>query len=144
MGLALLLRKTPSSWTVPYHLSFVKKFAKKNAFDHQSFKKWSTRSILETLREKERVDPVVWFPEQTINVIWWSASSPELSNKHQGITWLVVGRTLPVRSFMYTSLSAPLHAVLDAAAGGLQTVTHLLLEFAFAKEIWRKVHWFVS
>eukprot|EP00061_Rhincodon_typus_P009485 g33034.t1 len=58
-------------------------------------RKWSARSVLETLWEKERVDPVTWFPEQIVKVIWQNASSPELSNKHQGITWLVVRRALP-------------------------------------------------
>eukprot|EP00061_Rhincodon_typus_P014824 g42137.t1 len=31
-----------------------KKFRKKNTFDHKSIRKWSARSILETMREKER------------------------------------------------------------------------------------------
>eukprot|EP00061_Rhincodon_typus_P016808 g45211.t1 len=55
MGLASLPWNAPSSWTIPYHLSFVEKFAKKHTFDHQSIRKWSTHSVLETLREKERV-----------------------------------------------------------------------------------------
>eukprot|EP00061_Rhincodon_typus_P011930 g37309.t1 len=44
-------------------------------------RKWSARCILKTLQEKERVDPVGWFPEQTVKVIWQNASSPELPNK---------------------------------------------------------------
>eukprot|EP00061_Rhincodon_typus_P014057 g40845.t1 len=86
MGLASL----PSSWTVLYHLSFVEKFAKKITSDHKSIRKWSARSVLETLQEKERADPVGLFLEQTVKVIWQNASSPELSNKHQDITRLVV------------------------------------------------------
>eukprot|EP00061_Rhincodon_typus_P011617 g36771.t1 len=58
-----------------------KKLAKKNTFDHKAIRKWSTRSVLETLKEK--VDPVGWLPGQ-------NASSPALSNNHQDITWLVV------------------------------------------------------
>eukprot|EP00061_Rhincodon_typus_P007316 g28901.t1 len=81
MGLASLPRNTPSGWTVPYCLSFVEKFTKKKAFEPQSIRKLSARSILETLREKETMDPVMWFPEQTVKVIWQNASSPELSNK---------------------------------------------------------------
>eukprot|EP00061_Rhincodon_typus_P011686 g36899.t1 len=42
----------PSNWTVPYHLSFVEKVAKKNTFD-KSIKQWPALSVLETLREKE-------------------------------------------------------------------------------------------
>eukprot|EP00061_Rhincodon_typus_P009852 g33662.t1 len=53
MGLALLPRNAPSSWTIPYHLSFMEKFAKKNIFDHKSIRKWSTCRVLETLQEKE-------------------------------------------------------------------------------------------
>ncbi|GCC35650.1 hypothetical protein chiPu_0014137 [Chiloscyllium punctatum] len=101
MGLASLPRNALSSWTVPYHLSFVEKFMKKNTFDHKSIRKWSARSVLETLREKERADPVEWFPEQTVKAIWQNASSPELSNKHQDVAWLVVRRVLTVRSFMH-------------------------------------------
>eukprot|EP00061_Rhincodon_typus_P009384 g32853.t1 len=56
MGLASLPWNAPSSWTIPYHLSFVEKFMKENTFDHKSIKQWSARSILETLWEKERVD----------------------------------------------------------------------------------------
>eukprot|EP00061_Rhincodon_typus_P006906 g28021.t1 len=65
------------------------KFAKETTSDHKSMRKWSAGSILETLREKERVDPVTWFPEQITKVIWQNASSPKLSNKHQVITSLV-------------------------------------------------------
>eukprot|EP00061_Rhincodon_typus_P013568 g40014.t1 len=89
MGVASLLQNIPSSWTVPYHLSFVKKFAKKNTVDHKSIRKWSAHSVLKTLWEKERVDPVTWFPEQTVKVIWQKVLSPELSNKHQDIALLV-------------------------------------------------------
>eukprot|EP00061_Rhincodon_typus_P018427 g47595.t1 len=89
MALASLLWNAPSSWTIPYCLSFVEKFAKKNTFDHKSIRKWSVHSILETLWEKERVYPVGLFPEQTVKVIWQNDSSPELSNKHQDIAWLV-------------------------------------------------------
>eukprot|EP00061_Rhincodon_typus_P006710 g27657.t1 len=69
IGLASLLQNTPSSWTVPYLLSFLMKFAAKNTFHHQSIRKWSARSVLEMLREKERLDPVAWFPEQTVKGI---------------------------------------------------------------------------
>eukprot|EP00061_Rhincodon_typus_P003050 g19158.t1 len=89
MGVASLLRNIPSSWTILYHLSFVEKFVKKNTFDHQSITKWSKCSSLETLREKERVDPIAWFPVQTVNVIWQNVSSPELSKEHKDIAWLV-------------------------------------------------------
>eukprot|EP00061_Rhincodon_typus_P009700 g33389.t1 len=54
MGLASLLQNAPSSWTVLYHLSFVEKFAKKSIFDRRSIRKWSARSVLDTLWEKER------------------------------------------------------------------------------------------
>eukprot|EP00061_Rhincodon_typus_P014738 g41984.t1 len=65
------------------------KFGKRNTFGHSSISTWSAHSVLETLREKERVDPVAWFPEQTVKVIWQNVSSPELSSKHQDIVWLV-------------------------------------------------------
>eukprot|EP00061_Rhincodon_typus_P017663 g46456.t1 len=68
---------------------YLKKFVKKNTFDHQSLRKWSARSILETLRETGRVNLVMWFPEQTVRVIWQNVLSRQLSNKHQDITWLV-------------------------------------------------------
>eukprot|EP00061_Rhincodon_typus_P011498 g36552.t1 len=45
MGLALLLRNTPNSWTIPYYLSFVEKFAKKSTFDHKSIRKWSAGEL---------------------------------------------------------------------------------------------------
>eukprot|EP00061_Rhincodon_typus_P015494 g43203.t1 len=89
IGLALLLWNAPNSWTFPYHLSFTKKFAKKSICDHQSVRKWSARNVLETLWKKERVNPVRMFPEQTVKIIWQNASSPELSNRHQDIAWLV-------------------------------------------------------
>eukprot|EP00061_Rhincodon_typus_P006827 g27868.t1 len=54
MGLASLPQNAPSSWTVLYHLSFVRKFTKKNIFDHKSIRKWSAHSVLQTLGEKER------------------------------------------------------------------------------------------
>eukprot|EP00061_Rhincodon_typus_P012682 g38573.t1 len=66
---------------------------------HKITRKWSAHSILEILWERERVDPVELFPEETVKVIWQDASLPELSNKHQDITWLVVRRALPARSF---------------------------------------------
>eukprot|EP00061_Rhincodon_typus_P014580 g41681.t1 len=77
---------------------------RKTIFDHQSIRKWSACSVLETLKEKERLNPVAWFSEQTVKVIWQNASSLELSNKHQGIAWLMERRALSVISFMYTSL----------------------------------------
>eukprot|EP00061_Rhincodon_typus_P013647 g40161.t1 len=58
VGLALLPQNAPSSWTVPYRLSFMEKFAKKNTFDHKSIRKWSVRGIFVILWEKDRVDPV--------------------------------------------------------------------------------------
>eukprot|EP00061_Rhincodon_typus_P008164 g30544.t1 len=63
VGLASLPRNAPSSWAVPYHLFFMEKFAKKNIFDHKSIRKWSACTVLETLWEKEKVYPVVWFPD---------------------------------------------------------------------------------
>eukprot|EP00061_Rhincodon_typus_P007967 g30159.t1 len=87
--------------TILYHLSFMEKFAKKSTFDHKFIRKWSARSVLKTLWEKERVDPITWFPEQAVIVIWQNASLPELSNKHQDIARLVVRTALPVRSFLY-------------------------------------------
>eukprot|EP00061_Rhincodon_typus_P009497 g33059.t1 len=50
-------------WTIPYHLFFMEKFTKKSSFDHKSIRKWSAHSILETLREKERVDPFRTFQQ---------------------------------------------------------------------------------
>eukprot|EP00061_Rhincodon_typus_P005006 g23946.t1 len=89
MGLASLLQNTPSDWIILYHLSFVEKFAKKNTFGHKSIRKWSLCSILKTLQEKKRVDPVRLFPEQTVKVFWQNASAQELSNKHHHIACLV-------------------------------------------------------
>eukprot|EP00061_Rhincodon_typus_P015106 g42602.t1 len=54
-----------SSWTVPYHLSVQAKYVKKGTFDPKAIRQWSTHSILEILQEKESVDLVGWFPEQT-------------------------------------------------------------------------------
>eukprot|EP00061_Rhincodon_typus_P016300 g44437.t1 len=45
------------------------KFAKKNTFDQKSIRKWSACSILENRRQKEGLDPVKLFPEQTVKVI---------------------------------------------------------------------------
>eukprot|EP00061_Rhincodon_typus_P015248 g42816.t1 len=36
MGQALLLWYASSSWTIPYYLSYVEKFARNNSFDHKS------------------------------------------------------------------------------------------------------------
>eukprot|EP00061_Rhincodon_typus_P014535 g41606.t1 len=107
ISLTSLLWNAPSSWSIPYHLSFVEKFTKKSIFDHRSIRKWSARSTLKILWEKETVDPVVWFPEQTVKAIWRNASSLELSNKHQDNTWLVARRALPLRSSMYTRHGLP-------------------------------------
>eukprot|EP00061_Rhincodon_typus_P008609 g31364.t1 len=87
MGLASLARNAPSGWTVPYLLSFTEKFQIRNTFAHKSVRKWSACSILKTLQEKERVDPFVWFPEQTINFIWQNASSP-MSTKTSFSWWM--------------------------------------------------------
>eukprot|EP00061_Rhincodon_typus_P013422 g39790.t1 len=84
------------------------KFAKKNIFDNKSIRKWSARSILEPLREVERVDAVTWFPEQTVKAIWQNASPPELSNKHQDIAWRAVRTALPMTSCMYAWLNKEL------------------------------------
>eukprot|EP00061_Rhincodon_typus_P008418 g31008.t1 len=65
------------------------KFVKKIAFDHKSTRKWSAHSVLKSLREKERMDPVTCFLEQNVKAIWQDTSLPELSSKHQAITWLV-------------------------------------------------------
>ncbi|XP_067824015.1 uncharacterized protein [Heptranchias perlo] len=144
MGLATLPQNAPSSWTVLPHLSFVERFVQKNTFDHKAISKWSARNILETPREKEMVDPVGWFPEQTVKVIWQNISSSELSNKHRDIAWLVVRRALPVRSFMHSrSLSATARCP-RGGCGGDETVTHLLLECAFAKKVWREMQWYLS
>eukprot|EP00061_Rhincodon_typus_P005758 g25650.t1 len=89
LGLASLLLDAPSSWTVPYHLPFREKFAKKKTFDHWSIRKWSALGVLETLQVKDRADPVGLFREQAAKIIWQNASSSELSNKHQDIAWLV-------------------------------------------------------
>eukprot|EP00061_Rhincodon_typus_P016073 g44092.t1 len=45
------------------------------------------------IKEKERVDPIRLFPEQTVKVIWQNISSPELSDKHQDVAWLVLTST---------------------------------------------------
>ncbi|XP_067864107.1 uncharacterized protein [Heptranchias perlo] len=144
MGLATLPRNAPSSWTVPPHLSFVEKFVQKNTFDHKAISKWSARNVLETLREKEMVDPVGWFPEQTVNVIWQNASLPELSNKHQDLAWLVLRRALPVRSFMHSRTLSATARCPRGGCGGDETVTHLLLKCAFAKKVWREMQWYLS
>eukprot|EP00061_Rhincodon_typus_P016987 g45476.t1 len=65
------------------------KFAQKSIFDHPSIRKWLVRNILETLWKKKWMDPVAWFPEQTVKFIWQNASSLELSSKYQDIAWLV-------------------------------------------------------
>ena len=96
MGLATPPQNAPSSWTIPQLLSFVEKLFQKHTFDHMAIKQWSARNVLEALREKEMADPVGWFPEQTVSVIWQNASSPELSNKQQDLAWLVVRKALPV------------------------------------------------
>ncbi|XP_078403064.1 uncharacterized protein LOC144683679 [Cetorhinus maximus] len=70
MGLATLPRNAPSSWTVPYHLSLVEKFMQKNTFDHGSIGRWSARGVLEALGDGGGVDPVGWFPERTVGVVW--------------------------------------------------------------------------
>jgi len=91
MGLATLSRNALSSWTVPQHLSPVEEF-QKNTLDYKAIEQWSAHNVLEAQREKERGDPVGWFPEQTVSVTWQNASSPELTNKHQDLAWLVVRR----------------------------------------------------
>ncbi|XP_072365904.1 uncharacterized protein [Scyliorhinus torazame] len=144
MGLASLPRNAPSSWTVPYHLSFVEKFLKENTFDHKAMKQWSARNVLEALREKETVEDVGCFPEQTARVIWQNASSPELSNKHQDLAWLVVRRALPVRFFMHTRRLCTNARCPRSGCGGNETVTHLLVECAFAKKVWREMQWYLS
>eukprot|EP00061_Rhincodon_typus_P005790 g25735.t1 len=40
--------------TVLYYLFLMGKFPKRNTFHHRSIRKWTARSILESLREKER------------------------------------------------------------------------------------------
>eukprot|EP00061_Rhincodon_typus_P014195 g41073.t1 len=107
-GSGLVATEPPSSKTVPYYKSFVEKFAKKNTFGQKSIKKWSIRSVLKTLRKKERLDPVGLFPEQTVKVIWQNASLPELSNKHHATAWLVVRKALRVKSSMYAWTLCPI------------------------------------
>ncbi|XP_067896195.1 uncharacterized protein [Heterodontus francisci] len=144
MGLVTLPRNAPSSWTVPYHLSFVEQFLQENTFDHRSIRQWSARNVLKALREKETGDPVGWFPEQTAKVIWRNASSPELSNKHQDVAWLVVRRALPVRFFMHARSLALSAQCPRGGCGGEETVGHPLLECVFAKQVWKEMQWFLS
>ncbi|XP_078075400.1 uncharacterized protein LOC144497833 [Mustelus asterias] len=144
MGLATLPRNAPSSWTVPQHLSFVEKFFRKHTFDHMAIKQWSARNVLEALREKETADPVGWLPERTVNVIWQNASSPELTNKHQDLAWLVVRRALPVRSFMHARGLNLTTRCPRSGCGADETVAHLLVECAFAKKVWSEMQWYLS
>eukprot|EP00061_Rhincodon_typus_P011261 g36148.t1 len=113
MGLALALKNAPSSWTIPYHLSFMEKFAKKNTFDHKSIRKWSACIVLETLWEKEWIDPV-------------GCSLSSLSNSfgrmphHQNFTTCTKNGLAggeKVKSFKYAQNLAQLHAAFEMAAG---------------------------
>eukprot|EP00061_Rhincodon_typus_P012337 g38006.t1 len=47
---ASLPQNTPTRWTVPYHLSFVEKFVKKNTFDHKAIRKWAARVFIQHIR----------------------------------------------------------------------------------------------
>eukprot|EP00061_Rhincodon_typus_P009239 g32584.t1 len=75
IGLASLLWNTPSCWAVLHHLSFMVKFAKQNTFDHEFIRKWSAHSVLKTLTEKERVDPVRTHTKTNINYTWRTINS---------------------------------------------------------------------
>ncbi|XP_051883129.1 uncharacterized protein LOC127576594 [Pristis pectinata] len=90
MGLAPWPHGVPVSWTLPRYLSFLEKFFRTNSLDHKSIRKWSAQNILQTLQEKDSIDTLGWFPEQTVQTIWQNASSPELTNKHQDLAWLAV------------------------------------------------------
>ena len=109
-----------------------------------AIKQWSARNVLEALREKEMVDPVGWFPEQTVSIIWQNASSSELSNKHQDLAWLVVRRALPVRSFMHARGLNTTARCPGSGCGGDETVAHILVKCAFATEVWSEMQWHLS
>eukprot|EP00061_Rhincodon_typus_P017538 g46267.t1 len=64
----------------------------------------------ETLREKERVDPVVWFPKQTVIIIRQNASSSELPKKYQDIAQLDVKMALPNKELTLTACCRLAHS----------------------------------
>eukprot|EP00061_Rhincodon_typus_P018125 g47156.t1 len=72
------------------------------------------------------------------------ASGSKLSNKHRNIASLVVRRVVPVRSFMHAWILCATARCPQSGCGGAKTVTHHLLECAYAKEVWREMQWFLS
>eukprot|EP00061_Rhincodon_typus_P016892 g45343.t1 len=88
--------------------SFIPFTVARNYLGIWTIKKWSVCLVLETLQEKETVSPVAWFPEQTVKAIGQNASSPELSNKHQDSTWLVVRRAVVVRTCSTSDYKGPM------------------------------------
>ena len=139
MGLAQMPRNVPVSWSLPPHLSSVERFFRTNTFDHMSIGQWSAQNVLQALQGKDSMDPVAWFPEQTAQLVWQNASSPELTNKHQDLAWLAVRGALPVRSFLHRrNLTTSARCPRDGCYG-VETVAHLFAECGFAQRVWRKM-----
>ncbi|XP_048392418.1 uncharacterized protein LOC125455003 isoform X1 [Stegostoma tigrinum] len=58
-------------------------------------------------------------------------------------TWLVVRKALPVKSCMYAWSVCTISCCPRSSCRGIEAVTHLLQKYPFAKEIWRKMQWFL-
>ena len=144
MGLAPFPRNTPVSWSLPPYLSSVERFFQVNTFDHRAIRQWSARTVLQALKEKDAMDTVGRFPEQTVQFIWQNASSPDLTNRHQDLAWLAVRGVLPVRSLLYARnvSSTPLCPREDC--GEEESVIHLFAHCGFAEKVWRKMAGAVS
>ncbi|XP_072103315.1 uncharacterized protein [Mobula birostris] len=144
MGLAPLPRNAPVSWSLPAYLSYVAKFFQENAFDHRAIRQWSARSVLQALQEKDVMDTVGWFPEQTVQFIWQNASLPDLTNRHQDLAWLAVRGALPVRALLYAWNVVPAPHCPREDCGEEESVTHLFAHCQFAKRVWRMMDGLVS
>ncbi|XP_062894504.1 uncharacterized protein LOC134340861 [Mobula hypostoma] len=139
MGLAPLPRNTPVSWSLPPYLSFVEKFFKTNAFDHRAIRQWSARNVLQALQEKDVMDTVGWFPEQTVQFIWQNASSPDLTNRHKDLAWLAARGALPVRSLLYARNGSSTPRCPREDCNGVESGAHLFAHCGFAKKVWKRM-----
>ncbi|XP_072918425.1 uncharacterized protein [Hemitrygon akajei] len=109
MGLAPFPRNTPVSWSLLHYLSFMEKFFKNNAFDHRTIRQWLARNVLQALQEKDVMDTVGWFSEQTVQFICKWRKTPVVEEDF--VVGLVLAAVGVVEAVVGVVVEAGMHVV---------------------------------
>ncbi|OCT66070.1 hypothetical protein XELAEV_18042324mg [Xenopus laevis] len=137
------LRK-PVCFQTPWFYVRIERCVRRYELKDVKKEEWfESKKVLGMLEARQEMEVVGGLNEEESKKLWKNVNVKELSNRQKDMCWLTVHKCLPTREFQRRRRVVDSEVCPREGCRIVENVNHVLWECGFAKNVWRKLGYFV-